>query len=121
MDRNEWFEDLEIGKEGMRICVRVYELMKEYGGFGLRNRIQRAQVSIPSNIAEGYERQTNNGFVQFLFVAKGSCGELRTQLYLVKELGYIPKEDFKIMMDKSKRLSRMIYSFIKTGKERDSK
>ena len=118
MDNFEGFEDLGIWKEGMRLSVSIYAAMKECKDFGLKDQIQRASVSIPSNIAEGYERQTNKEFIQFLFIAKGSCGELRTQLYLAKELKYISQENYTQLIDQSKRLSAMIYNFIKTRRAR---
>ena len=111
------FEDLEIWKEGMRISVKIYKLLKDCKDFGFRDQIQRASVSVPSNIAEGYERQTNKEFIQFLFIAKGSCGELRTQLYLAKEFNYIKQEDFQIVLQQSKLLSSKIQNFIKTRRK----
>jgi len=112
----ETFEDLEIWKEGMRISVKTYEILKNCKDYGLKDQMQRASVSISSNIAEGFERQTNKEFIQFLYIAKGSCGELRTQLYLAKEFGIIKNEDFKEFLDKLKHLSAMISNFIKTRK-----
>jgi four helix bundle protein len=110
------FEDLEIWKEGMRLSVSIYKLMKSCKDFGFKDQIQRASVSIPSNIAEGFERQTNKEFIQFLYIAKGSCGELRTQIYLAKELGYFSKEDYRTMLEQSKLLSAKIQNFIKARK-----
>ena len=101
MAKGSYFEDLEMWKEGMQVCVRVYELLKDCKDFGFRDQIQRSAVSIPSNIAEGYERQTDKEFIHFLFIAKGSCGELRTQLYLAKELKYIQLEEFKALFEKN--------------------
>jgi four helix bundle protein len=118
MDDFEGFEDLGIWKEGMRLSISVYTAMKDCKDFGLKDQMQRASVSIPSNIAEGYERQTNKEFIQFLFIAKGSCGELRSQLYLAKELEYIFQEDCVQLIAQSKRLSAMIYNFIKTRRTR---
>jgi len=110
------FEDLDIWKEGMRLSVFVYKLMKDCKDFGFKDQIQRASVSVPSNIAEGFERQTNKEFIQFLYIAKGSCGELRTQIYLAKELEYLNQEDYKNMLKQSKLLSAKIQNFIKTRK-----
>lgn len=80
--------------------------------------MQRSAVSIPSNIAEGFERNSNKEFVQFLYVAKSSCGELRTQLYLSVEVGILPKESGKALIEKTKRISAMLYNLIKTRKEK---
>ena len=117
MDKKSFnFEDLDIWKEGMRLSVSTYKLMKDCKDFGFKDQIQRASVSIPSNISEGFERQTNKEFIQFLYIAKGSCGELRTQIYLAKELGYLSKEDYQTMLEQSKLLSAKIQNFIKTRK-----
>ena len=110
------FEDLEIWKEGMRQSVHVYKLMKDCRDFGFKDQIQRASVSVPSNIAEGFERQTNKEFIQFLYIAKGSCGELRTQLYLAKEFGYMSQDDFAKLLYNSKILSAKIQNFINARK-----
>ncbi|NDV58447.1 four helix bundle protein [Bacteroides sp. 519] len=112
------FEDLEIWKEGMRLTVKIYRSLKDCRDYGFKDQIQRASVSIPSNISEGFERQTNKEFIQFLFIAKGSCGEVRTQLYLAKELKYINTEEFYELLDKAKQLSAKIASFIKTRREK---
>jgi len=110
------FEDLEIWKEGMRVSVKIYELLQKCNDYGLKDQMQRAAVSIPSNIAEGFERQTNKEFIQFLYIAKGSCGELRTQLYLATELKIITNEHFTIILPQLIQLSSMIANFIKTRK-----
>jgi four helix bundle protein len=75
------FEDLDVWKEGMRLATKIYRALKTCRDYGLRDQMQRAAVSIPSNIAEGYERNTNKNFIHFLYIAKGSCSELRTQIY----------------------------------------
>ncbi len=74
----EKFEDLVIWQDGVTIAVEIYALFNNSKDFGFRDQIQRSSVSIPSNIAEGYDRQTNNEFIRFLRIAKGSCAELRT-------------------------------------------
>ena len=114
------FEDLEVWKEGMRITIKIYEILKSCKDYGLKEQMQRAAVSIPSNIAEGFERQTNKEFVQFLYIAKGSSGELRTQMYIAKELKFITNEDFTLIYTKIytklKQVSAMIANLIKTRK-----
>ena len=108
------FEDLDIWKEGMKICKEVYSLFKECKDYGLKDQIQRSAVSIPSNIAEGYERKSLKETIQFLYIAKGSCGELRTQLYLAISLEFIDKKTGLELVEKSKILSIKIYKFIQS-------
>ena len=81
--------------------------------FGLKDQIRRSAVSIPSNIAEGYERKSNTEFIRFLYIAKGSAGELRTQLYLAMDLNYINEEIFKNLINKSEEISKSLSGFIK--------
>jgi four helix bundle protein len=115
------FEELEIWKEeAMRICKEVYFLFKECRDYGLKDQIQRAAVSVPSNIAEGYERKTIKDTTHFLFIAKGSCGEMRTQLYLSIALELIDKQKGLELITQSKSLSVKIYNFIQSiNKEED--
>jgi four helix bundle protein len=80
-----YFEDLEVWKEARHLTREVYRITSDSKfskDFGLSNQSQRAAVSIMSNIAEGFERGGNPEFIQFLYVAKGSCGEARSQLYV---------------------------------------
>jgi len=82
-------EDIDAWKRGCRLAVEIYKLTMEEPiakDWGLRDQLRRSAVSVPSNIAEGYERNSNREFRRFLFIAKGSCGELRTQLYILKAL-----------------------------------
>ena len=108
------FEDLEIWKESMRICTAVYSAMKPCKDFGFKDQIQRAAVSVPSNIAEGYERKGTKERTQFLYIAEGSCGELRTQLYLAISLEYITKEAGLSLIEQCVALSVKIYHYIQS-------
>lgn len=109
------FEELEIWKIARRLTQEVYtlaqtpELSRDYG---LREQMQRAAVSIMSNIAEGFERGGNQEFVQFLYVAKASCGELRSQLYVTLDQKYIDPQAANEMTMTLKRLSMMIKHLI---------
>ena len=114
MEHRNNFESLEIWKESMSLCVQIYEQLKDCRDFGLKEQIQRASVSVPSNIAEGFERQTNKEFVQFLFIAKGSCGEIRTQLYLAKALKYMELETANRLIEQTRIISSKIQNLIKT-------
>ena len=80
-----YFEELEIWKEARRLIREIYRITKTSKfsrDFGLAEQIRRAAISIMSNIAEGFERGGNQEFMQFLYIAKGSCGEVRSQVYI---------------------------------------
>jgi four helix bundle protein len=110
-----YFEDLDVWKEARRLTNEVYAATRDTGfskDFGLRDQIQRAAVSIMSNIAEGFERGGNQEFIQFLYIAKGSCGEVRSQLYVAVDQGYLSKDRFTELLNSFKRLSGMLSSLI---------
>ena len=86
------FEDLEVWKRACRLCVDIFKELKECKDSGFKDQITRSALSIPSNIAEGYERSTNKDATKFFYYAKGSAGELRTQIYIGMEIGYIHKQ-----------------------------
>ncbi len=111
------FEDLEIWQEGVKLSVRVYELLKDCRDYGLRDQMQRSAVSVPSNISEGFERQTNKEFIQFLYIAKGSCGELRTQLIIASNLKVIEENVALGLIEEAKKLSSKIYKLIEYRKK----
>jgi four helix bundle protein len=117
-DKIEKFEDLNVWKEAMRLATKTYSLLNDCKDYGLRDQMQRASVSIPSNIAEGYERDSNKEYIRFLFIAKASCGELRTQIYLALEFKIIDKNAGKELLEQSRMVSAMLYKLIKTRKEK---
>jgi four helix bundle protein len=109
------FEDLEIWREGRKLAVMIYGFTskgKFAKDFGLKEQIQRAAVSVASNIAEGFERKTNKDFVKFLYYAKGSTGEIRTQLHIARDLGYLLDGDFYEMYIRTQVLSAKIGKLI---------
>jgi four helix bundle protein len=101
------FEDLEVWKRGCQLAVLVYEALKDTREFGLRDQMQRAAVSIPSNIAEGAERGGKD-FERFLRMARGSAAELRTQLYIARRIGILADEPFSHLIPEVKRISKML-------------
>lgn len=117
MKKNDTFEDLKIWQTGVTLVHDTYFILKECIDWSFKDQIQRAVVSIPSNIAEGHERQTNKEFIYFLYVAKGSCGEYRTQLRIAADLGYISNADYINLQNRAITLSAMIQSFINFRKE----
>lgn len=109
------FEDLEIWKAARHLTREIYALSKTSQlskDYGLRDQMQRAAVSIMANIAEGFERGGNQEFVQFLYIAKGSCGEIRSQLYVALDQKYIDERATDNLLIILKRLSVMIKHLI---------
>jgi four helix bundle protein len=102
------FEDLEVWQRGCRLTVGIFKAFTSCKNFCFKDQIQRAVLSIPSNIAEGSERGSSKDFAHFLNIAKGSCGELRTQLYIARKLELIPKPTFDTAVKESKELSAML-------------
>jgi four helix bundle protein len=116
MSKIEKFEDIEAWKAAREVAKLVYSVSlgdKFCRDFALCNQIRRAAVSIISNIAEGFERGGNKEFVQFLAVAKGSCGEVRAQLYVALDQGYVDETKFKEIVVRLNETSRLIAGFIK--------
>lgn len=115
MSRIERFEDLEGWKLARSLTGLVYSVSGtgEFSrDFALRDQIRRAAISIVSNIAEGFERDGDKEFLQFLSMAKGSCGEVRAQLYLALDRAYISQEQFAHLCGKAVELSRVISGLI---------
>ena len=116
------FEDLEVWKRGCNLTVEVHVALAESKDFAIRNQMERASLSIPSNIAEGCERDSTPDFIKFLRYSKGSCGELRTQLYIAeklrKRLGAPPMEGSREMIQETRELSRMIQGLVNSLKRR---
>ena len=109
------FTDLEIWKEGMEVARIIYGLTQGSSfskDFGLTDQIRRAAVSISSNIAEGFERRSKKEFAQFLVNAKGSVGEVRSQLFFCAELGKIPKDTNLELQERLIHLGTRIGAFI---------
>jgi four helix bundle protein len=102
------FEDLEVWQRGCRLSVAVYNVFDRCRRFSLKDQIERAGLSIPSNIAEGAERGSAKDFAHFLNYSKGSCGELRTQLYIARKLKAVAKSDFENLIAETKEISAML-------------
>lgn len=102
------FESLEVWKRASRLAVRTYQVLKDCRDYGLKDQMTRAAVSVPSNIAEGYDRGTNKEFIRYLNIAKGSAAELRTQLYIAKEIGVITPEAMTELVEETKGISGML-------------
>jgi four helix bundle protein len=83
------FEDLDVWKRSARLSAEIYKQFNNHKDFSFRDQLTRSGLSIPSNIAEGFERESDKECINFLAYAKGSCGELRTKIYIGKEIGYL--------------------------------
>jgi four helix bundle protein len=111
MAKIEKFEDLIAWQKARELAKRIYQITNDGAfarDFGLRDQIRRAAVSIMSNIAEGYERFAPTEFHRFLVIAKGSCAEVRSQLYIAHDIEYLTDQVFQELIDISNELSRVI-------------
>jgi four helix bundle protein len=109
------FEELEVWQKALKLVKSIYSITsnnKFSKDFSLTDQIRRASVSVLSNIAEGFERGSNTEFIQFLYIAKGSCGEVRSQLYVAHELKYISNEEFQKTLQMCKEISGQLSGFI---------
>ena len=107
------FEDLDVWKRSARLSANIYKTLGKLKDYRFRDQICRSGLSIPSNIAEGMERDSQREFLQFLRYAKGSCGELRTQIYIGIDIGYVPKESGQAWINETRELSSMLVSLMK--------
>lgn len=107
------FEDLEVWKRGCQLAVYVYECLQSTNDYGLRSQMQRAAVSIPSNIAEGSERSRKE-FSRFLQISLGSNAELRTQAYIGCKIGLLTADQRKHIVQETKDLGRMMRALSRT-------
>lgn len=108
------FEDLVAWKKARKLSIEIYEAFRTSKDYGFRDQIQRASVSVMNNIAEGYERGTQKELRQFLFIAKGSCGEVRSMLNLAKGLAYIDSATYQQLNPQAIETSQVIAAFIKS-------
>ncbi len=108
------FEDIIAWQRAQEFAVVVYDLFRANKDYSFKDQIDRAVISISNNIAEGYERRSNNEFRQFLYIAKGSCGEARSMLYIAKRLGYASQSQFDKLQDEGMQISKMLSGLIKT-------
>ena len=116
MRRAKTFEDLEAWRVARVLAGELYQLTSRGAvarDFVLRDQVRACGVSIMANVAEGFERDGNREFVQFLSQAKGSCGELRSHLWLLRDLALISEEDFWSVAGRATELSRILFGLMK--------
>jgi four helix bundle protein len=104
----ETFEDLICWQKAKELAVITYSNFKTSKDFSFKDQMQRAVISISNNIAEGFERRGNKEFSYFLSIAKGSCGEVRSMLYIALDLRYINQEVFDDLFSRSLEISKII-------------
>ncbi len=109
----EKFEDIMAWQKGRELSLLIYSLLKNSHDFRFRDQMQSAAVSIMNNIAEGFERKGNKEFSRFLYIAKGSCAEVRSMCYLAKDLGVFSEKQFADIHARTAEISRLIGGFIK--------
>ena len=109
----EKFEDILVWQKSKILTLSIYKSLNPLRDFGFKDQLQRASVSIMNNIAEGFERKGDKEFKHFLSIAKGSCGEVRSMLYLACELKYITQQEFEEYYLQSIEISRMLAGFMK--------
>jgi four helix bundle protein len=110
----ESFEDIIAWQKAKVLTIALYRMFEHSKDFIFRDQILRASISIMNNIAEGFERKSDKEFRYFLFIAKGSCGEVRSMLILAKDLNKISGKDSENVHDLSKEISKIISGLIKT-------
>ena len=110
------FEDLVVWKKSSRLAVNLYNELKNCRDFGLKDQMTRAAVSIPSNIAEGSDRDSIREFIRFLNIAKGSAAELRTQIYIAQKVGVISNDFARFIHKELKQISAMLHCLVKSLK-----
>ena len=108
------FEEITAWQKSKELNIIIYKIFSNCKDFSFKNQIERASVSIMNNIAEGFERQTNREFKNFLYISKGSCGEVRSMISLAIELKYIDENNFKDVYEKCVEISKILSGFIKT-------
>jgi four helix bundle protein len=111
------FEDIIAWQKARELNKTIYFITNAnenfFKDYGLRDQLRRASVSVSSNIAEGFERETTKEFLRFLYIAKASAGECRSQIYLAYDLEYITIEEFNNLKNKISEVSKLISGFIK--------
>ncbi|MBI4681480.1 MAG: four helix bundle protein [Nitrospirae bacterium] len=118
------FEELNVWQNARELVKLIYKFTKKdkfARDYSLIDQIRRASVSIMSNIAEGFERGSNKEFTHFLYIAKGSCGEVRSQSYVAFDQQYISEEDFNEVKQGCEKLSAMVSNLIRYLGTKDSR
>jgi four helix bundle protein len=106
------FENLDVWKRSCRLSVELWQLLKNSNEYWLKEQMLRSALSIPSNIAEGCERNSKAEFKRFINIAKGSAAELRTQVYIAIETGILKKESIEKFIEELKTITKMLQALV---------
>ena len=112
----ESYKELRVWQAAKELAVEIYKITsagKLSKDFGLKDQMQRSAVSIAANIAEGYEGNSNNDFIRFLHISKGTLSELKALIEISKDIGYIVENEYKELEEKSNNIGKMITNLIK--------
>lgn len=110
------YRDLMVWQKAMALVTEIYKVTKSFPrreDYGLTSQLRRCAVSIPSNIAEGYGRNSRNEYIRFLQIASGSLYELQTQLEIAANLGYLKKDEFELLYESTREVERMLSVLIR--------
>lgn len=108
------FEDLFVWQKAIVHSIEIYKRFQSVTDFGFKNQIQRASISISNNIAEGFERGSDRDFRRFLFIAQGSCSEVKSMIYIALKLNYISKDEFSTIYGQLNEIGKMLFGLMKT-------
>ena len=114
------FEEILSWQKSQEFAVLLYRLFKTNKDYAFRDQIKRAVVSISNNIAEGFERESKKELIHFLYIAKGSCGEVRSMLYIAHKLSYIPEKELNNNLEQCENISKLIAGFIRKIKKNNN-
>jgi len=103
------FEDLIVWQKAVDLTVDIYASLVKVNDFGFKNQIQRASLSISNNLAEGFERGSDRDFKRFLFIAQGSCSEVKSMLHVGVRLKYLEKESFIVLNQRVTEIGKMLF------------
>ena len=111
---------LDVWKRSRHLAVAIFKIFASCKNYGFKDQITRASVSIPSNIAEGFERNSKKEFIYFLRIARGSCAELRTQLYISEDINLIDTQIAQQLQQEALEISKMLQGLINRYKIKDN-
>lgn len=122
MQKSKSFEDLKVYNDAINLIINIYSLLRQpqfNKEFGLSDQLRRAALSISNNIAEGFERETDKELIRYLYFSKGSAGEVRNILNVIKAIDFITEEEYQELRGKVIDISKQLSNFIKYIVKRD--